>query len=293
MHILSGIFNNKTTGSPICLVIYNKDVDSSKYEKLKHVFRPGHADFTFFKKYGIRDYRGGGRQSARETVGRVASGAIAKKILEKKNIEVIAYTLQVGNIRAKKIDYKQIEKNPVRCPDMTIAKKMEKKILQIKAQGDSIGGIIEVVVKNCPVGLGDPVFDKLDANLANAIISIPAIKGIEFGVGFQAAQLKGSENNDPFYYDKKTKRTRTRTNNAGGIAGGISNGEDIIFRTVIKPPSSIPKQQITVDKKGKKKKIKVTGRHDPCLCPRAVPVIEHMTNLVIADALLSQQKLKK
>ncbi|MBS3135361.1 chorismate synthase [Candidatus Woesearchaeota archaeon] len=288
IEILSGIFEEKTTGAPVCIIVRNKDADSSKYEQIKHLFRPGHADYAFLNKYGMRDYRGGGRSSGRETLCRVAAGAVAKKIIT--GTKVIAYTLQVGNIRAEKIDYGEIEKNSVRCPDKTAAKKMEKLIESVKKEGDSIGGIIEVVVKNPPQGLGDPVFDKLDADIAKAILSIGAVKGIEFGSGFGAAGLKGSENNDSFY--SKAGKISTRTNNAGGISGGISTGQDIIFRAVIKAPSSITKEQSTVDDKGKATKISVEGRHDPCLCPRAVPVIEHMTNIVLADAVLAQRLVR-
>src|SRR3989338_136132 len=288
IEILSGIFEEKTTGAPVCIIVRNKDADSSKYEQIKHLFRPGHADYAFLNKYGMRDYRGGGRSSGRETLCRVAAGAVAKKIIT--GTKVIAYTLQVGNIRAEKIDYGEIEKNSVRCPDKTAAKKMEKLIESVKKEGDSIGGIIEVVVKNPPQGLGDPVFDKLDADIAKAILSIGAVKGIEFGSGFGAAGLKGSENNDSFY--SKAGKISTRTNNAGGISGGISTGQDIIFRAVIKAPSSITKEQSTVDEKGKATKISVEGRHDPCLCPRAVPVIEHMTNIVLADAVLAQRLVR-
>ncbi|MBR9698904.1 chorismate synthase [Candidatus Woesearchaeota archaeon] len=278
VHILSGIFKGRTTGHPICLVVYNKDADSRIYERWKDVFRPGHADFTYLKRYGIHDYRGGGRASGRETVARVAAGAIAKKLTKAK---IFAYTIQVGTIKAKKRDLKEIEKNPLRCPDKEAAKRMQREILKIKKQGDSIGGIVEVTIKNCPPGLGNPVFDKLNADLAKAVLSIGAVKGIEFGSGFKAVEMKGSQHNDQLY---KKGKIRTRTNNAGGIVAGISNGEDIIFRAAIKPPSSIAKEQLTIDKKGKKVKIKVSGRHDPCLCPRIAPVIEHMTALVLAGA---------
>jgi chorismate synthase len=281
IEILSGIFKGKTTGTPICLVIWNKDQDSSRYEELKDIFRPGHADFTFYKKFGIRDYRGGGRSSGRETAARVASGAIAKKLLAKKQIKITAYVRQVGNIQAKDIDLEEIEKNPVRCPDKKTAKKMEKLILDTKKADDSVGGIIEVIAENVPAGLGEPVFDKLDADIAKALMSIGAVKGIEIGAGFKAAEMKGSESNDEF--TKKGKKIITKTNNSGGILGGISNGMPIIARIAVKPTPSISKGQNTVDKKGKKTKIKIEGRHDPCICPRIVPVVESMFALVILD----------
>jgi len=291
VHILSGVFEGQTLGTPICLLIWNKDQNSKAYESIKDLFRPGHAGYTYLSKYGIQDYRGGGRSSARETAGRVAAGALAKHILAKRGIRVIAYTKEVAGIIAKKIDFDEIEQNAVRCPDPEAAARMEKKILRVKKEGDSLGGIVEAVIKNCPAGLGDPVFDKLEADLAKALMSIPAIKGFEIGSGFGAAHMRGSEHNDEFVKDKKTGRIRTTTNYSGGILGGISNGEDIVVRVAVKPPSSIPKAQQTVDTKGRARTIKVEGRHDPCLCPRAVPVVESMIALVIADHLMRQQML--
>ncbi len=288
VQILSGVFRGKTLGTPICLLVWNKDQDSRAYDAIKDLLRPGHAAYTYLSKYGIQDYRGGGRSSGRETAGRVAAGAIAKQILSKRGIEVIAYTKEVAGIKAQKISFDEIEQNPVRCPDPTAAAKMMKKILSVKKQGDSLGGIVEAVVKNCPVGLGDPVFDKLEADLAKALLSIPALKGFEIGSGFAAARMKGSEHNDEFYKDKKTGRIRTKTNFAGGILGGISTGEDIVVRVAVKPPSSIPKSQQTVDTAGRKRTITVEGRHDPCLCPRVVPVVESMIAVVIADHLMRQ-----
>jgi chorismate synthase len=293
VQILSGVFEGKTLGTPICFLVYNKDQNSKAYDAIKDLFRPGHAAYTYLSKFGIQDYRGGGRSSGRETIGRVASGAVALKILSNRGINITAYTKEVGNIKAKTIDFSEIEKNPVRCPDPVAAEKMRKKILSIKNEGDSIGGIVEAVVTNCPIGLGDPVFDKLEADLSKALMSIPAIKGVEIGSGFAAAKMKGSENNDAFYKDKKTGRIRTRTNNAGGILGGISNGEDIVLRVAVKPPSSIPKGQETVDIKGRKQIIKVEGRHDPCLCPRVVPVVESMIALVLADHMMRQSLMEK
>lgn len=288
VQLLSGVFDGKTLGTPICLVVWNVDQKPKAYEAIRDLFRPGHAAYTYLSKYGIQDYRGGGRSSGRETIGRVASGAVAKLILERRGVRVIAYTLEAGGIRAQKIDYDAIERNPVRCPDPAAAAKMERRILRVKKEGDSVGGIVEAVVLRCPVGLGDPVFDKLEADLAKALMSIPAVKGFEVGSGFSAAKMKGSEHNDAFYRERRTGRIRTRTNFAGGILGGISNGEDIVIRVAVKPPSSIPKSQETVDTRGRKRKISVEGRHDPCLCPRVVPVVESMVSLVLADHLIRQ-----
>lgn len=293
VEILSGVFDGKTTGTPICMVIWNNDQQPKAYERIKDLFRPGHAGYTYLAKYGISDYRGGGRSSGRETAARVAAGAVAKSFLARRGITIRAYTKEVAGIRAKRIDFSAIERNPLRCPDPEAAKKMERKILRVKKTGDSVGGIVEVVVKNPPVGLGEPVFDKLEADLAKALMSIGAVKGFEVGNGFAAARLKGSENNDPMYFDKSTGRVRTRTNKAGGIAGGISNGEDIILRIAVKPPSSIAKEQETVTIDGKPATITVEGRHDPCICPRVVPVAEAMVALTLLDHLTRQHLLKK
>ncbi|HLC65230.1 MAG TPA: chorismate synthase [Candidatus Nanoarchaeia archaeon] len=290
VEILSGVFEGKTTGTPISLIIYNKDVDSSKYEKIKQLIRPGHAMFTYMKKYGIYDYRGGGRASARETAMRVAAGAIAKKILAEKGIKIVAYVREVGGIVAKKIDYAEIQKNPVNCPDKDAAKKIEKAILKVRGEGDSLGGIVEVVAENVPGGIGDPVFDKLDATIAMALMSIPAVKGVEIGAGFQAGRMKGSESNDVFA--KRGNKIITVTNNAGGILGGISNGMPILARVAVKPTSSIAREQETVDIEGRKQKIKVEGRHDPCIAIRAVPVVEAMMALTIIDALMKQEMVR-
>ncbi|MCH9023325.1 MAG: chorismate synthase, partial [Planctomycetes bacterium] len=257
VEILSGIFNGRTTGAPICMVVWNADADSSKYEKLKDVFRPGHADFTFLEKYGIRDWRGGGRASGRETLARVAAGAIAKQLLAKKGIKVYAYTREIYGIEAKRIDLDEIERNPVRCPDKTAAKKMVAAIKKLQAEGDSVGGIVEVVAKGVPAGLGDPVFDKLEADLAKAVLSIGATKGVEIGRGFEAARMTGSQHNDAM---KKKKFIDMFT---GGISGGISSGGDIVLRVAVKPTSSISKKQHTEDTKGRSKRIQVFGRHDP------------------------------
>jgi chorismate synthase len=293
VQILSGVFKGRTTGTPICMVIWNKDQRPGAYEKIKNMFRPGHAGYTYLAKYGISDYRGGGRSSGRETASRVAAGALAKQLLMKRGVSIIAYTKEAAGVKAKTINLDEIERNPLRCPDPVAAKKMERKVLAAKGAGDSVGGIVEVVVKNPPVGLGEPVFDKLEADLAKALMSIGAIKGFEVGNGFAAARLKGSENNDPMYFDRKLKRVRTRTNNAGGISGGISNGEDIVVRIAVKPPSSIVKQQETVTVRGKSARISVEGRHDPCICPRVVPVAESMVALTLLDHLTRHELLKK
>jgi len=278
--ILSGVFEGQTTGTPISLQIKNRDSDSSQYDNLRDVFRPGHADFTFFKKFGIRDHRGGGRSSGRETASRVAAGAIAKCVTEKSGVEIVAYARQIGDICAETIDYSVIESNPVRCPDPLAAVKMKDLILAAKDDGDSVGGIVEIVVKNCPPGLGDPVFDRLDAELAKALMSIGTIKGVEIGSGFDVVMKKGSENNDELSSDGFL------SNNAGGILGGISTGQDIIIRIAVKPTSSILREQRTINRKGEDATIKIEGRHDPCIVPRVVPVAESMVALVIADKLL-------
>ena len=287
LEILSGIFQGKTTGMPICLLVWNKGMESESYEKMKDLFRPGHADYAFWKKFGIRDYRGGGRASGRETIARVAAGAVAKKLLAKKGIEVIGYTIQVGKVKAKAFEEKQIEKNPVRCPDKKAAKEMEQVILKAKANGNSVGGIVEIIVRNVPAGLGEPVFGKLDAEIARALMGIGAVKGVEFGSGFKAAEMTGKENNDEMYNEKG--KVKFKSNNAGGILGGISTGQDIVARIAVKPTASISLEQGTVSISGKNKKIRVEGRHDPCICPRIVPVAEAMIALVIADALIVQE----
>ncbi len=283
LEIISGIYNDKSLGTPICMLVWNEGQNSGDYENLKNIFRPGHADYSYFAKYGIYDHRGGGRASGRETIGRVAAGAVAKKILLKRNIKILGYTREIGGIKSMHIDYSQIEKNPLRCPDPVAAKKMEKKILEIIKKGDSLGGVVEIVIKGCPTGLGDPVFNKIDAELAKAMVSIPGVKGFEIGSGFQSASMRGSEHNDEFYYDKKNKRFRTKTNNAGGVLGGITIGEDIVLRLAVKPTSSISLPQQTVDIKGFKKTFKIEGRHDPCLCPRIVPVAEAMAAIVMVN----------
>ena len=283
IQIMSGVFKGKTTGAPISLLVENEDVDSSKYELIKDLYRPGHADYTYDMKYGFRDYRGGGRSSARETVGRVAAGSIAKKLLARERIKIIGFTRQVGKHIAKNIDYKEIENNIVRCPDNKIAEKMINSIMRARKKGDSLGGVVEVIAQGVPAGLGEPVFDRLDADLAKAVMSMPAVKGVEIGVGFQSAIMTGSECNDVFAM--KNKKVITTTNNAGGILGGISNGMDIVIRLVVKPTSSINKAQDTVTQQGKKAEIRVEGRHDPCVATRAVPIAEAMVAITLIDHL--------
>jgi chorismate synthase len=282
--IMSGVFKGKTTGTPISMRVDNKDADASKYELIKHLYRPGHADYTYDLKFGFRDYRGGGRSSARETVGRVAAGSIAKKLLARDKITVTGFTRQIGHLSATTVSFKEIERNIVRCPDAKTAEKMVDAIMQARKNGDSLGGIVEVIARGVPAGLGEPVFDRLDADLAKAVMSIPAVKGMEIGAGFQTATMTGSECNDVFVM--KNKKVTTQTNNAGGILGGISNGMDIIVKLVVKPTSSINKAQDTITQKGKKSEIRVEGRHDPCVAPRAVPIAEAMVALTLIDHLL-------
>jgi chorismate synthase len=285
VEILSGIFEGKTTGTPISLLIRNEDVDSGPYEEWKEVFRPGQADFTYQTKYGIRDFRGGGRASARETVGRVAAGAVAKRILEKERFEIIAYTVELGGVRAEKVDYEEIERNALRCPDRNAANAMEKKIEEVKTQGDSLGGIVEVLVRGCPPGLGEPVFDKLEADLAKALMSIGAVRGVEVGAGFTVARMLGSQCNDPIGPKGFEK------NDAGGILGGISNGADIVLRVAVKPIPSISLEQKTVDQSMQPVSLKIKGRHDVSAIPRINPVCEAMVAIVLVDHLLRQRAL--
>jgi len=290
IEILSGVFEGKTTGTPILLLAHNKDVRSEDYHNLKNLYRPGHADYTFEKKFGLRDWRGSGRASARETLGRVAAGTIAKKYLkEKLNIEILSYVEQVGDIKTNvdfnTVQLKDIESNIVRCPDEPAAKKMIKLIETVRDQGDSVGGVVRGIIRNVPVGLGEPVFDKLSADLGKAMLSINAVKGFEIGSGFEGVKLRGSQHNDELYVDKNGK-TRTKTNNAGGTLGGISNGETVYFRLAIKPVSTIRKQQKTINKKGESVILEATGRHDPCVLPRAIPIVDAMSALVIMDHYL-------
>lgn len=285
--LLSGVFEGYTTGAPISLITYNQDADSSKYENLRDVFRPGHADFTYWAKYGRRDHRGGGRSSARETWGRVAAGAIARKILESVGAEVFGFTREIGGIEMQTFDRDQIERNLVRCPDPIAAEAMTEAILTAKEGFDSLGGIVEVRAIGVPPGLGEPTFDRLDALIAQAMLSIPATKGIEIGEGFQSARSRGSENNDWFFAEHG--RVRTRSNRAGGTLGGISSGEEIIVKVAIKPTSSVAREQETVDINMQPRTILVEGRHDPSVVPRAVPVAEAMLAIVLADLLLQNR----
>jgi len=287
VEILSGIFEGKTTGAPVAMLVWTRGMDSGKYERIKNLFRPGQADFAYFKKFGFRDYRGGGRASGRETTGRVAAGAVAKKILAKKGISVVGYSVEIAGIKAGGFDEKQIEKNSVRCPDGAAAAKMEKAILSAKARGDSVGGIVEIAARGVPPGLGEPVFAKLDAEIAKALMGIGAVKGVEFGAGFASARMRGSGCNDPMRSEKG--KIVFRSNNAGGILGGISTGQDIVARIAVKPTPSISLPQETVSAEGKNSGIIIGGMHDPCICPRIVPVAEAMVALVLADALAAQE----
>jgi len=287
VEILSGVFDGRTTGTPVSLLIWNKGMDSSAYESIKNLFRPGHADYGYFVKYGIRDWRGGGRASGRETAARVAAGAVAKKLLAEKGILITGYTREIGGIRAEKVDLDVIEANPVRSPDLKAAELMVKAIEKAREERDSLGGIVEVVAGGVPAGIGDPVFDKLEAVLAHGVMSIGAVKSFEIGVGINAARMRGSRYNDPFY--SVGGRIRTRTNNAGGIIGGISTGENIIIRAAVRPTASISLKQKTVDTEGREAEIEVTGRHDPCIVPRIVPVVEAMVSITLIDCLLIQK----
>ena len=289
VELLSGIFEGKTTGTPIGFLVRNTNQHSQDYEEMRNVFRPSHADFTYEQKYGIRDHRGGGRSSARETVSRVVAGAFAKLALRQLGISIQAYTCQVGNIvlpgTYHDYDLAKAGENAVRCPDAGVAEKMSQLIMEVKAEGDTIGGVIACVIKGCPVGLGEPVFDKLHARLGAAMLSINAVKGFEYGLGFAGASGRGSEQNDIFEPDGEGGVT-TRTNNSGGIQGGISNGQDIYFRVAFKPVATLLKEQETVDKDGKAAKLTARGRHDACVLPRAVPVVEAMAAITILDAYL-------
>lgn len=286
---LSGIFEGKTTGTPIGFVIENTNQKSHDYSHIKDTYRPSHADYTYDQKYGIRDYRGGGRSSARETASRVAAGALAKQFL--KDVKITAFVDQVGDIRMEtpyqEVDFDNIEKNIVRCPDMAFAEKMIDKIKEIRKAGDTIGGTVMCVIQNVPVGLGEPVFDKLHAELGKAMLSINAVKGFEYGSGFAGAAMIGSEHNDIFNQDGSTQ-----TNLSGGIQGGISNGMDIYFRVAFKPVATIMQNQPTIDKEGNTTEMMGKGRHDPCVVPRAVPIVEAMAALVLADYVLLNRTAK-
>ncbi|MBF0120918.1 MAG: chorismate synthase [Desulfobacterales bacterium] len=281
--IMSGTFNGLTTGTPIMIMVYNKNADSTAYEPYADLFRPGHGDITYDAKYGIRDFRGGGRASARETVARVAAGAVAKAILEKENINVIAYTISLGGINIKNYDLSIINNNMFYCPDLEAAYEMEKRVIEVKKKGDSIGGIVEIISKGVPIGLGEPVFDKLDADIAKAVMSIGAVKGVEIGSGFSASEKLGSENNDPI------TKEGFKTNNSGGILAGISNGDEIIVRAAVKPIPSILIQQETINKDKEPKTITIKGRHDVSAIPRINVVCEAMISIVLADHLLRKK----
>ena len=293
--ILSGVFEGKTLGTPIALAVRNKDALPEDYSEIADKFRPSHADYTYEAKYGIRNWQGGGRASARETIGRVAAGAVAKKVLERlyPNFEVVAYVTQIHDITAKidrsTVKMKDVEKNIVRCADAAAAKRMMSLIEQVRDQGDSIGGLIECVIRGIPPGLGEPVFDKLDADLSKAMLSIPATKGFEIGSGFGATRMRGSQHNDPF--EMRAGKIRTKTNKSGGVQGGISNGEDIYFRVAFKPPATIALQQKTVTSSKQQSELAAHGRHDPCVLPRAVPIVEAMAALVLCDHALRHQAI--
>lgn len=286
VEILSGVFNGVTTGTPVFLLIRNKDMDSSEYEAIKHLYRPGHADYSYSAKYGIRDWRGSGRASGRETAARVAAGAVAKKVLQREGISITGYALEIAGVRAIVKDFSQIEANIVRSPDAEKADQMVEKIEDARKKGDSVGGMVEVVVDGCSPGLGEPVFDKLDALLAHAVMSVGAVKAVEIGSGIEAARMRGSRFNDHFFI--KDGRVRTKTNNAGGILGGISTGERIVLRAAIRPPASIALPQATVSTERTEETIEIRGRHDPCIVPRVVPVIEAMMAITLADCLLQK-----
>lgn len=285
VEIFSGVFEGLTTGTPISLIIYNKDVRSQDYEELKEVFRPGHGDITYQAKYGLRDHRGGGRAAARETAARVAAGVVAQKVLDTGNISVLAYTQELGGVKALRIEEAVIWDNPFACPDPEAVAAMAARVKEVQSQGDSLGGVVEVRVRGCPAGLGEPVFDKLDAALAQAVMSVGAVKGVEIGAGFAAARMLGSQHNDPILPQGFA------SNHAGGILAGISNGDDIVLRAAVKPIPSIFREQDTIDVHGRPRKLTVKGRHDVSAIPRIVPVIEAMVRLTLADFLLRQRAI--
>ncbi|HYR23074.1 MAG TPA: chorismate synthase [Chthoniobacterales bacterium] len=293
--ILSGIFEGKTLGTPIGILVRNKDARPQDYAATKEKFRPSHADFTYEAKYGIRNWQGGGRASARETIGRVAAAVVARKVLRAfhPKIDIIAYVTQIHQLSAKidrsKVKTGDVDANIVRCPDNASAKKMISLIEKTRAEGDSLGGVIECVVRNAPVGLGEPVFDKLEADLAKAMLSLPATKGFEIGSGFSSTRMRGSEHNDPF--EMRAGKIRTSTNYSGGIQGGISNGEEIYFRVAFKPTATIAREQKTVSASHEQTKLAARGRHDPCVLPRAVPMVEAMAALVLCDHALRQRAI--
>ena len=286
VEILSGVYEGKTTGTALSLIIYNKDAHSKSYDHLKDIFRPGHGDITYLKKYGIRDHRGGGRASARETAARVAAGAVARKVLAAYGVDVRAYTVALGGVVAGKRDFSVMDDNPLRCPDADAAARMEERIVAVRKLGDTLGGIVEIAATGCPVGLGEPVFDKLDGAIAGALMSIGAVKGVEIGSGFRAAELLGSENNDPL------TPGGFASNNSGGILAGISNGDPIVARVAVKPIPSIAKEQQTIDVSGHPVMVKIGGRHDISAIPRILPVCEGMMTLTLVDFLLRHRAVQ-
>jgi len=291
VQILSGIFEGKATGTPIAMVIFNADARSKDYSHIADKFRPSHADYTYTAKYGIRDYRGGGRSSARETAARVAAGAIAKQFLKSQNIHIQGYVNQVGHLKIEKpyqeLDLDKVEDTPVRCPDLSLAEQMIEHIKEVRKDGDTIGGVVSCVVTGTPAGLGEPAFDKLHADLAKAMLSINACKGFEYGSGFEGVKMRGSQHNDVFY--KENEEIKTKTNHSGGIQGGISNGMDIYFKVAFKPVATIVSSQESLNEAGESVEVVGKGRHDPCVVPRAVPIVEAMAALVICDHLLRQR----
>ncbi len=292
--ILSGVFEGKSTGMPIMLLIKNEDARSKDYSHIATKFRPSHADFTYQVKYGLRDYRGGGRSSARETAARVAAGAVAKLFLQQHGVRIYGYVSQVGELKINKpyqeLDFSQTETTPVRCPDLEVAEKMIALIKQVRKEGDTIGGIVECVIQGCPVGLGEPVFDKLHADLGKAMLSINACKGFEYGSGFEGVKMRGSAHNDIFV--NEAGNIKTQSNHSGGVQGGISNGMDIYFKVAFKPVATIVPAQDSVDEEGNYAEIVGKGRHDPCVLPRAVPIVEAMAALVLADHFIRQRMTK-
>lgn len=291
--ILSGVFEGKSTGTPITIVIDNQDQRSKDYSHIENTFRPSHADYTYEAKYGIRDHRGGGRSSARETAARVASGAVAKLLLKKSGVSISAFVSQVGDVKAPhytELNLDNTENNIVRCPDQATADRMIALIDQVRLDRDTVGGTVTCVIKGSPVGLGEPVFDKLHAELGKAMLSINAVKGFEYGSGFEGIRLRGSQHNDEFF--NEGGRVRTRTNHSGGVQGGISNGEDIYFNVAFKPVATIMQDQQSVDKDGNEVTVTGKGRHDPCVVPRAVPIVESMAALVMADFMLRARTSK-
>ena len=293
--ILSGVFEGQTLGTPIAILVRNQDADPEAYSKIVNIFRPSHADFTYEAKYGIRNWQGGGRASARETIGRVAAGAVAQLVLRRffQAFEIVAYVTQVHEVSVRidsaRVSRADVERNAVRCPDEAAAKIMTQLIDRVRREGDSVGGTIECVIRGIDAGLGEPVFDKLEAELAKAMLSLPATKGFEIGSGFSATKMRGSEHNDQF--ESREGRVRTTTNFSGGVQGGISNGEDIVFRVAFKPTSTIAREQQTVTSAGEETTIAAGGRHDPCVLPRAVPMVEAMAALVLCDHALRQRAI--